>query len=142
MFPKKLQFWLTNKITGFTITVLVSVGVHHGYGLHLADIKDPYDQERALMYNFIAPSVSIVAATFGKISMVLFLIRLLGHSVKKRHLWLLYSVSFIMIGLNLFAIGILLGGCSPMQKSWIPTTPGTCIDPSMFEYGGRIQASK
>ena len=124
------------------MTALVSIGVTHGYGLHLEAIKSPYDQKRALMYNYIAPSVSIVASTFGKVSMVLFLVRLLGHSAKKRHLWLLYSITFVMIGLNCFAIGILLGGCSPMQKSWIPTTPGTCIHPNMFEYGGRIQASR
>ena len=124
------------------MTALVSAGVTHGYGMHLAAIKNPYDQKRALMYNYIAPSVSIVASTFGKISMVLFLVRLLGHSAKRRHLWFLYGVTFVMIGLNCFAIGILLGGCSPMQKSWIPTTPGTCIPPNMLEYGGRTQASR
>lgn len=96
------------------MTTLVSAGVSHGYGLHLEDIKDPFDREKALMYTYVAPSISIVAATFGKVSMVLFLVRLLGHSAKKRHLWFLYSVTFIMIGLNIFAIGVLLGGCSPM----------------------------
>lgn len=94
------------------------------------------------MFTYVAPSVSIVAATFGKVSMVLFLVRLLGPSARRRHLWFLYSVTFVMIGLNAFAMGILLGGCSPMQKAWIPTTPGTCINPLMFEYGGRVQASK
>jgi len=65
------------------MTVLVSAGVHHGYGMHLADIKTPEDRKKALMYTYVAPSVSIFAATFGKISMVLFLVRLLGHSAKK-----------------------------------------------------------
>lgn len=124
------------------MTVLVSAGVHHGYGMHLEDINTPEDRKKALMYTYVAPSVSIVAATFGKISMILFLVRLLGHSAKKRHLWFLYSVTVVMVGLNIFAIGILLGGCSPMQKAWIPTTPGTCINPDLFEYGGRIQSGK
>ncbi|KAF3042717.1 hypothetical protein E8E12_009062 [Didymella heteroderae] len=84
--------------TGIAMTVLVSVGVSHGYGLHLVDIKNPYDREKALMYTYVAPAISIMAATFGKVSMVLFL------------------------------------------KSWIPTTPGTCINPNYFEYGGRIQS--
>ena len=124
------------------MTALVSTGVHHGYGLHLEDIKGSQDREQALMYTYIAPSISIVASTFGKISMVLFLVRILGHSGRKRHLWFLYSVTFVMIGLNIFAIGILLGGCSPMQRAWIPSLPGTCINPDMLEYGGRIQASE
>jgi hypothetical protein len=68
------------------MTALVSAGVSHGYGLHLADIQNPYDREKALMYTYVAPAVSIVAATFGKVSMVLFLVRLLGYSAKKRHL--------------------------------------------------------
>jgi hypothetical protein len=123
------------------MTALVSAGVRHGYGLHLEEIKNPNDRERALMYTYIAPSVSIAASTFGKVSMVLFLIRLLGYSAKKRHLWFLYSVTVIMIGLNIFAMGILLGGCSPMEKSWKPLTPGTCVNPAMFEYGGRVQSS-
>ena len=124
------------------MTALVSAGVHHGYGLHLDDIKDTRDREQALMYTYVAPSISIVASTFGKISMVLFLVRLLGYSAKRRHIWFLYSVTVIMVGLNVFAIGVLLGGCSPMQKAWIPTTPGTCIAPDIFEYGGRVQSSK
>lgn len=124
------------------MTALVSAGVYHGYGLHLEDIKDPRDREQALKYTYVAPSISIVASTFGKVSMVLFLIRLLGHSARKRHLWFLWSVTLIMILLNVFAIGILLGGCSPMRKAWIPTTPGTCINPDMFEYGGRVQSGK
>jgi hypothetical protein len=124
------------------MTALVSTGVHHGYGLHLEDIKGSQDREQALMYTYVAPSISIVASTFGKISMVLFLVRILGHSARKRHLWLLYSVTFVMFGLNIFAIGILLGGCSPMQRAWISSLPGTCINPDMLKYGGRIQASE
>lgn len=123
------------------MTALVSAGVNHGYGLHLEDIKDPRDRERALMYTYIAPSISIVASTFGKISMVLFLIRLLGYSAEKRLLWFLSSVTGVMVGLNGFAIGILLGGCSPMRKAWVPNTLGTCINPAIIEYGGRVQSS-
>jgi hypothetical protein len=124
------------------MTALVSTGVHHGYGLHLEDIQGSQDREQALMYTYLAPSISIVASTFGKVSMVLFLVRLLGQSAKQLHLWFLYSVTFVMIGLNIFAIGILLGGCSPMQRAWIPNLAGTSINSNMLEYGGRIQASE
>jgi hypothetical protein len=123
------------------MTALVSAGVHHGYGLHLEDIKNSNDREQALMYTFLAPSVSIVASTFGKTSTVLFLIRLLGYSAGKRHLWFLYSITAIMVGLNIFAIGILLGGCTPMKKSWKPDIPGKCVNLTWFEYGGRVQSS-
>jgi hypothetical protein len=123
------------------MSALVTAGVHHGYGLHLEDITNPYDQERALMYTFVAPCVSIVASTFGKISTVLLLIRLLGHSAKRRHMWFLYSTVVVMIFLNLFAISLLLGGCRPMEKSWKPTLPGTCINTDWYKYVGRVQSS-
>ena len=129
-------------MTGIAMTAFVLKGVHRGYGLNLEDITDPHDREQALMYTYIAPSISTVASTFSKVSIVLFLVRILGHSAKQRHLWFLYSVTSVMVGLNIFAIGILLGGCSPMQRAWIPSLPGTCINPDMFEYGGGIQASK
>ncbi|KAJ8117930.1 hypothetical protein OPT61_g972 [Boeremia exigua] len=136
------MFMVLALASGIAMAALVTAGVHYGYGLHLADITNANDQEKALMYTYLAPSISIVASTLGKISMVLFLVRLLGHSAKKRHVWFLSSVTVVMIGLNLFAIGILLGGCTPMQKAWVPTTPGTCIHPNMLEYGGRIQSSE
>lgn len=124
------------------MTILVSIGVHYGYGLHLASITDPYSQEQALKYTYIAPSVSVVASTAGKLSMVFFLIRLLGHSANNSHRWFLFSVTAVMVGLNIFVIGVLLGQCSPMEKSWKPTMPGTCLHPNFLDYGGRIQASQ
>lgn len=115
---------------------LISTVVTHGYGLHLDDISDPHDREQALMYTFVAPTASILASTLGKISMVLFLVRVLGQSTRKIHLWLLYSVTAIMIGANIFTVGVLLGGCTPMEKTWKPETPGSCVAPTIFNYIG------
>lgn len=119
---------------------LVSTAVTLGYGLHLDDIMDLEDRERALMYTFVAPTISIFASTLGKISMVLFLVRLLGQSTRKFHLWLLYSVTAIMIGANIFTVGVLLGGCTPMEKAWKPEIPGSCVAPIVFNYVRRIQS--
>jgi hypothetical protein len=117
-------------------------GADHGYDLHLEDIKDLWDRGQALMYTYIAILISIVAWTFGKVTMVLFIVRILGRSAEKRHLWFLYSVTFVMVGLNTFSTELLLGGWFPMQKAWIPSLSGMCIDSDMLEYGGRIQVSE
>lgn len=119
---------------------LISAAVTHGYGLHLIEITDPSDREKTLMLTFLAPAVSVVASTLGKISMVLFLVRLLGSSTKKVHLWLLYGVTAIMIGVNIFMIGILLGQCTPMEKSWKPHVDGTCVSLAVWDFGARTQA--
>ncbi|PSN70584.1 hypothetical protein BS50DRAFT_486793 [Corynespora cassiicola Philippines] len=126
--------------SGVACAALVSAGVKYGFGLHLLDIKSDHDREQALKYTFIAPAISIVASTAGKISMVFFLIRLLGSSAKAIHRWILYTVTFIMVGLNIFIIGVLLGNCTPMEKTWKPATPGKCLPSGYLEYGGRIQA--
>jgi ABC-type Na+ efflux pump permease subunit len=117
----------------------VTESVDHGYDLHLEDIKDPWDLEQALMYLYVALSITIVASTFGKVTMALFLVRILGRSAEKRYLWFLYSVTFAMVGLIMFAIGVLVGGWFPMQKARIPSLSGMCINSDMLEYGGRIQ---
>ncbi len=119
---------------------LVSAGISRGYGLHLEDIHNLSDREQALMYTYVAPTISILASTLGKISMVLFLVRLLGQSANKIHLWLLYSVTAIMVTANILTIGLLLGGCTPIQKSWKPEISGSCINPKFFDYAGRTQS--
>lgn len=73
-------------------------------------------------------------------SVVLFIVRLLGQSTRKIHLWLLYSVTAIMIGANIFTVGVLLGGFTPMEKSWKPDISGSSIAPSVSNYVGRIQS--
>lgn len=110
------------------MTVLVTVGVRNGYGLHLADIENDAHREVALKYTYIAPAVSVAASTAGKLSMVFFIIRLLGTSARSVHRWFLSTVTGIMIVLNLLVIGILLGHCQPMEKSWKPLIPGSCLD--------------
>jgi hypothetical protein len=119
---------------------LVSAAITHGYGMHLVDIDDPLDREQALMLTYVAPTISILASTLGKLSMVLFLIRLFGQLARRIHLWLLYSVSAVMIGANIFTVGLLLGGCMPMEKSWRPEIAGSCVNPTVFDYVGRTQS--
>ncbi|KAF3036400.1 hypothetical protein E8E11_005251 [Didymella keratinophila] len=92
---------------GICMAVVVSIGVRHGYGLHLADIADPNERELALKFTYISPAPSILASTSGKISMVLFLSRLLGHLAKRRHRWFLFGVTVVMVALNIFTIGII-----------------------------------
>jgi len=90
------------------------------------------------MYIYVALSISILASTFGKVTMALFLVRILGRSTEKRYLWFLYSITFAMVGLDMLAIGVLVGGWFPMQKTRIPSLSRMCINSDMLEYGGRI----
>lgn len=120
---------------------LVTIAVNYGYGLHLADITDPYNREQALKYTYVSPPVAILASTAGKISMVFFLLRLLGHSAGRGYRWFLFSMTGIMISLNVYAIGTIVGQCTPVEKSWKPWVSGKCLSLGWLDIGGRIQAS-
>jgi hypothetical protein len=119
---------------------LVSAAITHGYGMHLVDIDDSLDREQVLILTYVAPTISILASTLGKLSMVLFLVRLLGQLARRVHSWLLYSVAVVMIGANIFTVGLLLGGCMPMEKSWRAEIAGSCINPAVFKYVGVTQS--
>ncbi|KAL1646153.1 hypothetical protein SLS61_007964 [Didymella pomorum] len=134
-------FMVVTLAFGICMAVLVSFGVRHGYGLHLADIADPNERGLALKFTYISPAPSILASTSGKIFMVLFLLRLLGHSAKRRHRWFLFGVAAVMVALNIFTIGIIVGQCTPVEKSWKPWIPGRCLGPSWLDIGGRLQAA-
>lgn len=86
------------------------------------------------MYTYFAPTISVVASTFGKSPMVLFLVHIPDQSVRKTHLWLLYSITAIMIASNILTAGFLLGGYMPMGKIWRPQIPGSCVNTAVFDY--------
>ena len=124
------------------MAVLVSIGVKYGYGLHLAEITNPIERELALKFTYISPAPSILASTAGKISMILFLLRLLGHTAQRGHRWFLFGAAAVMVVLNIFTIGIIVGQCSPVEKSWKPWVPGKCLNAHWLDIGGRIQAGQ
>ena len=72
--------------------------------------------------------------------MILFLVHLFRQLARRIHLWLLYLVAAVMIGANIFTVGLLLGGCMPMEKSWRPEIARSCVNPTVFDYVGRTQS--
>ncbi|KAL4953942.1 hypothetical protein BDW69DRAFT_183996 [Aspergillus filifer] len=119
-----VAFALANAII---CSALAQVGVSYGLGKHMADITDPIDQENALKYTVIAPNFSVVSTTTGKISVSIFLLRLMGQSAKCWQRWFLYILNSISIVWNALAIVAIIGFCRPAKKIWHPETPGSCF---------------
>lgn len=42
-----------------------------------------------------------------------------------------------MVGANIFAMVVLLGYCTPIQKAWNPVIPGDCMSATVLDVGGR-----
>lgn len=138
--PSVYAFQAHNQATGVVCSALAQVAVHYGLGMHTADITDPYDKVNALKYTVIAPNFSVVSTTAGKISVSIFLLRLLGYSAKLWQRWFLYILNAVSVIWNAFAILVIMGFCRPPQKIWLPETPGSCFPMKVQLVGGISQA--
>ncbi|OKL59022.1 hypothetical protein UA08_05540 [Talaromyces atroroseus] len=118
-------------------TVLVTLSTRYGFGLHFDEIENPVKQSLATKYTLIPPAISLLSAGAAKISIVMFLVRILGSSVEISYKLVLYIPSIIMIGANVFAMVVLLGYCTPPEKAWIPSIPGHCMSAATLDIGGR-----
>ncbi|PGH17305.1 hypothetical protein AJ79_01189 [Helicocarpus griseus UAMH5409] len=119
-----------------TTTALVTVSTTYGFAKHLWDIHDPEDQAQALKYTWIAPAISLIPSCAAKISVMLFLLRVLGRAVKLYHKIVLYGAALIMIGANCVSFSILLDYCKPREMAWRPYLNGKCMHPDVLQIAG------
>ncbi|PKY00007.1 hypothetical protein P168DRAFT_337137 [Aspergillus campestris IBT 28561] len=69
---------------------LARVGVYYGLERHINDIHNPDWKMKAFKYTVIAPNFSVVSTTAGKISVTVFLLRLMGQAATAPRRWFLY----------------------------------------------------
>lgn len=117
------------------------MAVSYGLGMHTGDIATPEDKVNAAKYTVIAPNFSVVSTTTGKISVAIFLIRLMGQSAKSWQRWFLYILTVVSIAWNVFAIVVIIGFCRPAKKIWLPDTEGSCFSLQLQLIGGTSQAA-
>lgn len=95
--------------------------------MHLLEIPDQDNRTFAFKYTIIAPNFSVVSTTTGKISVVLFLPRLMGQAATKTKKTFLYVLTIVSIIVNVMCIVVLMGFCIPAEKIWNSSTPGDCM---------------
>ncbi|GAW12980.1 hypothetical protein ANO14919_023560 [Xylariales sp. No.14919] len=134
-------FMILGSLSAIVCSSLVTVGVTYGIGRHRDDIKNPSDLSEAIKYTIVSPAFSIVSSTSSKISILIFLVRLMGVTAKRWHLIFLWGLCAVLIILNVIAIVVIVRFCDPPHKQWQPWVPGTCIDPQIQRYIGIIQSS-
>ncbi|KAL2869522.1 uncharacterized protein BJX67DRAFT_332657 [Aspergillus lucknowensis] len=122
-------------------SALVQVGIHYGLGRHTTDITDPEHRVQAVKYTVIAPNFSMVSTTTGKLSVALFLLRLMGTSATTAQRWSLYILSAVSIAWNALAVIAVAGFCRPAEKIWRPEIPGSCFSTEFQLVAGTSQAS-
>ncbi|RWA09267.1 hypothetical protein EKO27_g5828 [Xylaria grammica] len=131
-------FMILGSLSAIVCSSLVTVGVTYGIGRHRDDIKNPSDLSEAIKYTIVSPAFSIVSSTSSKISILIFLVRLMGVTAKRWHLIFLWGLCAVLIILNVIAIVVIVRFCDPPHKQWQPWVPGTCIDPQIHAAGATI----
>lgn len=119
---------------------LAQTGVHYGLGKHMADISNGEWKIEAFKYTVIAPNFSMVSTTTGKLSVAVFLLRLMGQTASPAKRWFLYIFSVISIAWNVLAIIAIMGYCRPAEKIWRPEVPGSCFSLKFQLIAGISQA--
>ena len=116
-----------HKLSALVCSALVSEGIKHGLGVHYQSIPDPEDRIEAFKYTIIAPNFSVISTTTGKISVVLFLLRMMGQAGTKAKRYFLYAITLVSVIANVMCIIVLIGFCMPARRIWDSSVPGRCM---------------
>ncbi|PYH31770.1 uncharacterized protein BO87DRAFT_428414 [Aspergillus neoniger CBS 115656] len=134
-------FIVLSLLSAVVCSGLAQTGVHYGLGKHMADISNGEWKIEAFKYTVIAPNFSMVSTTTGKLSVAVFLLRLMGQTASLAKRWFLYIFSVISIAWNVLAIIAIMGYCRPAEKIWRPEVPGSCFSLKFQLIAGISQAS-
>lgn len=110
-----------------TCSALVTVATTFGLGRPKDSIADSSDLTNAVKYTLIAPVLSVVSSTFGKLSALLLLVRLMGTAAKRWHLVMLWTICAIMVASNIFTVILIIGFYYPAAKQWNQSIDGWCM---------------
>ncbi|RAK99541.1 uncharacterized protein BO80DRAFT_323005, partial [Aspergillus ibericus CBS 121593] len=134
-------FILLSLLSAIVCSGLAQTGVHYGLGKHMSDIPNAEWRIEAYKYTVIAPNFSMVSTTTGKLSVAVFLLRLMGQAATPAKRWFLYIFSLISIAWNVLAFVAIMGFCRPPEKIWRPEVPGSCFSVEFQLVAGISQAS-
>ena len=106
-----------------------AASVHYGLGQHIYAL--PEEQIiLAIKWDFVQSLPLGLAAMFTKISIFIFLRRLfVNMHTKRTWRWTLHFVNGVNIAANLASATTVLPQCTPIEKLWDRTVPGSCWPP-------------
>lgn len=120
-------------------TILDTLQVNHGFGRHVEYVLPTLIE--AEMYSVLAEMLSVIAILFIKISVCLFIQRLIRgtHPKIRVVLWVM-----IVIQLGVALVTDLLYGiaCRPFKKLWDHKHPGRCLAPNALLAPMRLMGGK
>jgi hypothetical protein len=118
---------------------------HYGVGQHAVYI-DPPNLINAVKWIWLSTPFSTMSACFGKVSIALLLMRILGNR-NKSYTYFLWVMIVLLVLVNVFLSVITFAQCTPVTYLWDQLNPmatykGTCWDPNIQKYYGYFQGGK
>lgn len=110
-----------------------TVGTYYGLGRSMDSISDPSDVSEAMKYTVISQALFFSSTAFGKLSAVIFLVRLKGMAARRWHLVVIWVVCSIMVATHVLGVILTAGVCYPAAKQWDPSLEGWCMS-SRLQY--------
>lgn len=86
----------------------------------------------ALKWNYLATPLLVFSLATSKISICLFLLRVLDQARVKFKRTFPYAIILLLTLVAIPSAGYALGQCQPVRKLWNSTTPGHCQDPRIY----------
>ncbi|OJJ88711.1 uncharacterized protein ASPGLDRAFT_42285 [Aspergillus glaucus CBS 516.65] len=114
-------------------TALVSYSVTLGLGRHTAAVIVEHGMEGTIMtarWQIIAFPFNIGAFSFPNISIAILVSNLLDPNPPRTYA--LYAMSTVQVIFAIVSVFVVFLQCSPTDKLWNASLPGTCWDPSVF----------
>jgi hypothetical protein len=116
------------QMSAIICTALVAVGTYYGLGRSKYTVDNPSDLSQAIIYTIISSTLNLVSTSFGKLSAIIFLVRLMGIAAPRWQLSAVWAAGGMMVVLSILGFVITIGFCYPAAKQWDPTLEGWCMD--------------
>jgi len=111
--------------------------IHFGFGKHIRALEPQLIME-VLKWNWAASVASIFGFYFSKVSVGLFLLRLVPH---RKTAWFIWSVVGLLTLAQIWGALTMTGGCVPLESLWNIHVKGKCFPFHVINTGGYINTS-
>lgn len=112
----------------------------HGLGRHLFYLSEE-NQILAMKYHWLSQAFHIMSTNFGKVSISVFLVRIIGGK-KKAQKWTVYGFMILLTIVNIVSIPVIYAQCSPSYGLWDFRVKATCWPPSLHRNFAFFQGCK
>ncbi|KAL2847784.1 hypothetical protein BJY01DRAFT_234174 [Aspergillus pseudoustus] len=106
-----------------TNTALITKSVQSGTGRHIDTLSHSQEIESA-KYQLLSQGFHVMSTNWGKVSVALFLIRIMAEV--KQHTRAMYLGIVILTVINVVAVYTIYGQCTPTATTWDRDIEGTC----------------